>query len=411
MPNTIRLDLPRWTAPFFQPFRYKVAYGGRGAARSWSVARILLTIGAQKRLRILCTRELQSSIAESVHKLLVDQIELLQLPGYIVEKAQIRHVVTGTVFFFEGLRYNLTKIKSIEGIDICWVEEAERISQDSWSVLIPTIRKSGSEIWITFNPDLEEDPTYQRFVVNVPPRTWKIKVGWQDNPWFPAELREEMEYAYRVDPEAADWVWGGNCRKAAAAAVLRNKWKIDTFTPNPRDKKWLGPYHGLDFGFGEDPTAATRTWIWERRLFIEYECWKRKLELDHTKKQLQLDIPDIQRYLIRADNARPESISFLKRHGLSRIVAVSKWPGSVEDGVTYLRSFEEIIIHPRCKHTHEEARLYSHKVDKMSGDILRDIVDKHNHTWDSIRYGLANLIRAAKTPASGYSGISYPNKN
>lgn len=411
MPQAIQLQLPAWTAGFFQPYRYKVAYGGRGAARSWSVARILLTIGAQKKLRILCTRELQSSIAESVHKLLSDQIELLQLPGYIIEKHQIRHVITGTVFIFEGLRYNLTKIKSIEAIDICWVEEAERISKDSWEVLIPTIRKEGSEIWITFNPDLEEDPTYQRFVANKPPRAWVEKVGWRDNPWFTAELREEMEYAYRVDPDAADWVWGGNCRKSAAASVLRGKWSIDTFTPNPKDKTWLGPYHGSDFGFAEDPATCVRIWIHKRRLMIERESYERKLDLHKMPAKWNADIPNLYQYIIRADSARPESISYLKQHGLSRIVSVVKWPGSIEDGVAYLRNFEEIIIHPRCKHAAEEARLYSYKVDKLTGDILPVIKDKHNHIWDPVRYALAPLIRAAKAAPSGYTGSSYGGSN
>ena len=177
--------LPEYAERLFEPHRYKVLHGGRGAARSWSVARVLLIEAASRPRRILCARESQASIRDSVHQLLRDQIVLMGLEGFEVTDREIRHVVTGSLFLFEGLRYNVTKIKSLEGIDICWVEEAERVSQASWQVLIPTIRKAGSEIWVTFNEDQESDATYQRFILHPPPDTWVQQVGWQDNPWFP----------------------------------------------------------------------------------------------------------------------------------------------------------------------------------------------------------------------------------
>lgn len=413
-------DFPEWAEELFHPHRYKVVYGGRGAARSWSFARALLVLGSERPLRILCAREFQRSIADSVHRLLTDQIAMMKLPGYTITRTEIVHA-NGTRFLFEGLRYNITKIKSLEGLDICWVEEAEKVSKDSWDILIPTVRKTGSEIWISFNPDEELDATYQRFVINAPPSAWTCKVNWEDNPWFPEELREEKDYLYSVDPEAADWVWGGNPRKASDAQILKGKWRVESFTPDP--DKWQGPFHGLDFGFAKDPTTLIRCWVappkdgWKRfgprsqgRLMIESEAYKVGLELDDSIPFFIKHVHHgIMRYVVRADSARPESIAYLKRHGMFRIVAAVKWPGSIEDGIAYLRQFEEIVINPECKQTAQEAVLYSYKVDPKTSDVLPIPLDKHNHCWDAVRYALAPIIRAAKIPKSAYSGISYNN--
>lgn len=386
--NTLVADLPEYAEPLFEPHRYKVLYGGRGAGRSWTMARTLLIQAAARPLRILCTRELQNSIQDSVHRLLVDQIRLLGLPFEITQR-EIRHL-NGSVFLFEGLRYNVTRIKSIEGIDVCWVEEAEKVSKESWDVLIPTIRKEGSEIWVTFNPDLESDPTYQRFIVHPPPGAWVAKVSGDDNPWLPDTLVAEREYLYRVDPDAAAHVWGGECRQASDAQILRGKWIVEAFEPGA---DWDGPYHGLDFGFAQDPLAAVKCWIHGRRLMVEHEAYQIGLELDDTAPFLERHIPGIASHVVRADSARPESISYLRRHGLPRIEAVEKWSGSVEDGIAHLRSYEQIVIHSRCKHTADEARHYSYKVDQRTGDVLPVIVDAANHTIDSARYALAPLIR------------------
>lgn len=400
----IACPLPEWSQTLFQPARYKTYYGGRGASRSWTVARALLVLGSSKRLRILCVRELQRSIADSVHKLLSDQIELIGLPGWRITQRTIEHVVTGTTFIFEGIKQNVTKIKSLEGIDICWVEEAERISKESWEVLIPTIRKEGSEIWITFNPYLETDPTYDRFVLNAEPDWITLKLSWRDNPWFPDVLRKDMEYLYRVDPEAAEHVWGGECIKTTAASILNGKWVVEPFTP---DESYQGPYHGADFGFAVDPTTAVRLWTKKRVLYVEYESYQVGLDTDKIKVRWQRDVPNIHKFIIRADSARPETISYLKKQGLNKISPVIKWKGSVEDGVAYLRQFERIVIHPRCINTIQEARLWSYKVDKQTGEILPEVADKHNHIWDAVRYALAPIIRLAKGSRTGYKGQSY----
>lgn len=400
-----QVSLPDYAAPLFEPARYKVLYGGRGAARSWTVARVLLIKSAKEPTRILCTRELQTSLRDSVMQLLKDQIELMGLTGYEVLKSEIRHA-NGSYFLFEGLRHNIKKIKSLEAIDICWVEEAESISAESWDVLIPTIRKPGSEIWVTFNPDQEDDATYKRFVVKPPQNAYIKFVNWHDNPWFEeTELPAEKDYAYAVDPESADHVWGGETRKVSDAQILRGKWVIEPFqvpfTVNNNGSityLWGGPYQGMDFGFASDPFASVRCWIKDRDLYIEHEVFKLHLELDDIPSTVCNAVPGFEDYVTRADSARPDSISFLKRYGLPRVEPVKKGPGSVEDGVAHLRSYARIVVHPSCKHTADECKRYSYKVDSRSGDILAEIVDAHNHCMDAIRYALQPMIKPRVRP-------------
>jgi phage terminase large subunit len=383
--------------------RYKVLYGGRGSLKSWSAARTLLLMGGQQRLRILCAREFQNSIADSVHRLLADQIVLMGLSDlYTVQKATIQGA-NGTEFIFAGLRHNITSLKSLEGVDICWVEEAETVSEDSWQVLEPTIRKPGSEIWVTFNPGQETDPTYQRFVVRKRDDAIVVKVGWKDNPWLPAVLRKQAEDMLRIDPEAYHHVWGGETWKRSDAQVFNGVWVIDDFLPvvgsHDDSKNWHGPYFGADWGFSQDPTVLLKMWVHDKRLYIEHEAYKVGCDIVDTPKLFD-QIPGSRRHLIRADCARPETINHVRRAGF-RIESATKWPKSVEDGIALLRSFEKIVIHPRCKNMAQEARLYSYKVDKLTGDVLPDVVDRHNHCWDAARYGLLPMIRHRVQPKRG----------
>lgn len=213
-------QFPDKLAPLFQPKRYKVLHGGRGGAKSWGVARALLLMAVQKCLRVLCVREFQDSIKDSVHKLLSDQIEALGLRHhYHIEQARIYCLTTGSEFSFEGIRHNATKIKSYEGVDICWAEEANKITKSSWEVLTPTIRKDGSEIWVTFNPELETDETYIRFIKNPPPDSVVIEINWRDNPWFPDTLRKEKDHLQATDPDAYLNIYEGKCRVMLDGAV------------------------------------------------------------------------------------------------------------------------------------------------------------------------------------------------
>lgn len=219
-----RIEIPQKLLPLFQPKRYKVIHGGRGSAKSWSVARALVSIGATKPIRVLCARETQKSIQESVHRLLKDQIESLGLDQfYTIQENKILGT-NGTEFTFAGIRQQgVANLKSYEGTDICWVEEAQVVTKKSWDVLIPTIRKPGSEIWVTFNPELDTDETFSRFVVRPPEESIVIQMNWQDNPWFPPELDKERRQWLDRDPVGYLTTWEGKCRPAVEGAIYANE--------------------------------------------------------------------------------------------------------------------------------------------------------------------------------------------
>ncbi|TEA78649.1 PBSX family phage terminase large subunit [Allopusillimonas ginsengisoli] len=214
------IKFPKKLRFLFQPYRYKVAHGGRGSAKSWSFARALLLQGTTKTVRVLCAREVQLSIKQSVHKLLKDQIELLGLTSfYEVLETEIRGI-NGTEFSFAGLsKQTVDSIKSFEGVDIVWVEEGQSVSKKSWDVLIPTIRKAGSEIWISLNPELETDETYQRFIANPPPNSCVVQVNYHDNPWFSEELEAERIHCQLTAPKDYDNIWLGKCKPAVSGAI------------------------------------------------------------------------------------------------------------------------------------------------------------------------------------------------
>lgn len=408
--------LPQWSRPMFQPKRYKVPKGGRGSSKSWTIAQILLILSGKQKLRILCTREFQKTIKDSVHKLLKDTIERLGYGGFfrVTDGSVIGK--NGAEFIFAGLHANIAQIKSMEGIDICWVEEAETVSEYSWKNLIPTIRRDspelakaygvegvvGAEIWVSYNPREETDPTSVRFDKNPPDDALVINVNWQDNPFFPMTLRKEMEYDYRVDPDAAAWVWGGQYRKRSAAQIFAGKYTVEAFeTPHSdpklaNDTSWDGPWFGLDWGFSTDPLSAHKYWGKGNTLYVEHEVYALGVELNDISRLLIAGLPEIEkRYVVRADCSRPETISHVRGFGLN-VTAAEKWPGSVEDGIAWLRSLEQIIIHPRCEHAIQEARLYSWKVDKLTGDIQPVPIDKHNHFWDDCRYAMQPAIKTAE---------------
>ena len=219
-----RVEIPAKLLPLFQPNRYKILYGGRGGAKSWAVARALVSIAATRPLRVLCARETQKSIQESVHRLLKDQIGLLGLdPLFEVQETRILGK-NGSEFSFAGIRQQgVANLKSFEGVDVCWVEEAHVVTKRSWDVLIPTIRKPGSEIWMTFNPELDTDETYTRFVLQPPEGAWVCEVNYSDNPWFPPELEKERLHFQARDPVGYDNIWNGKPRAAVEGAIYANE--------------------------------------------------------------------------------------------------------------------------------------------------------------------------------------------
>jgi phage terminase large subunit len=219
----VTIQIPEAFEFLFTPARYKVLYGGRGSGKSVNVARALLIQAAQKPLRVLCARELQSSIRDSVHKLLCDEIEAMGMRDfYEIQNASI-YGRNGSEFVFRGLRHSVSEIKSMQGLDRVWTEEAQLVSKVSWETLIPTVRKEGSEIWVTFNPVLEQDETYKRFVVNPPRDALVRKVNYDQNPFFPEVLRREMEELRDRDEDAFLNVWEGHCRHTLDGAIFANE--------------------------------------------------------------------------------------------------------------------------------------------------------------------------------------------
>ena len=365
-----------------------VLYGGRGSGKSWAVARYLILLAQQTKHRILCLREFQNSIADSVHKLLSDQIELMGFSdNFIKTKTEIK-CLNGSQFLFFGLHHNADSIKSMEGISAAWVEEGQTISEESLDILIPTIRMPKSKIIVTFNPHRKTDPVYRRFLSEPRDEVELIQANYDSNPDFPETLLHEMDWDKKTNYDRYLWIWAGNPVGISAAQIFRGKYFIDE-TPEPDDKDRL--FYGVDWGFANDPNAIVRCFIRGRILYVDYEAGGVGIEIDELP-ELFRQVPDIEKWPIFADCARPETISHMKRQGY-KISGAPKWAGSVEDGIGYMKGFEKIIINPRCKHIIEEMELYQYKQDKLTGEILPIIVDKNNHYEDALRYALSSYIK------------------
>ncbi len=388
----MEIDLPEAFADLFTPSRYKAFYGGRGGAKSHAFATALVIRAYQRPERILCGREIQKSIRDSVKRLLDDKIEACGL-GWFFEStdAEIRGR-NGSLFMFAGLRSNPDSVKSTEGITIAWIEEANTVSQMSLDILIPTVRQPGSELWFSWNPRFPRDPVDEMFRGKHPPPDSVIReVGYRDNPWFPDVLRAEMEWDQRRDPDKYAHIWLGHYQRNSEARVFRN-WKVESFEPPPEKTAF---YYGADWGFSVDPTVLVRCWLKDRTLYVDQEAYAVGCEIDETPL-LFAKVEGSFRHTIRADSARPETISYMNRKGFS-IFGAKKGPGSVQDGIQFLKSFD-IVVHPRCTHAIDELGLYSYLTDKLTGDVLPDVEDKHNHVIDALRYAVEAIQNPPAIP-------------
>lgn len=404
-----RVQIPHAFAPLWEPARYKASWGGRGSAKSHSFAQTLAIMGVQRPIRWLFGREIQKSLQDSVYQLMLDKIEAAGLSSaYRPIKSRI-YGPDGTLFIFEGLRSNPESIKSLEGLDGAWLEEANRVSKRSLQTLIPTLRKDGSELWASWNPDQPDDPVDDMFrnSLGAPPKSILMPVSWRDNPFFPQVLVDELEWCKRRDPDEYEHVWEGGYRARSKARVFNN-WIVEE-TPEPPAGTVFR--FGADFGFAVDPTTLVRCWVHPdrpRTLVVDYEAWEVGCEIDHTpalfagdderdrprweNPQSRRGVPEVLRSNVRADSARPETISYLKQRGFS-ITGALKGPGSVMDGIEFIKTFD-LLVHPRCKHVIDELKRYSFKVDPHTEEVLPVLVDKKNHTIDALRYAVEGLRRA-----------------
>jgi len=390
------IEIPPSLVPIFTPARgavqYRAAYGGRGSGKSQTAALMAAVWGYAEPLRVLCTRELQVSIKDSFHREIKDAIERTPwLAAHYDVGVDYLRGRNGTEFIFRGLRHNTSSIKSLAGIDLTIVEEAEDVPEDSWLALEATVfRQPKSELWAIWNPRVDGSPVDKRFRKSPPDKALIARINYDSNPFFPEGLEAlRQREQRRLDPATYAHVWDGEYLENSDAQVFAGKYEIAEFEP---EALWDGPYFGLDFGFAQDPTAAVECYIHGDRLYIRREAGRIGLELDDTSAYVREAMPLMALHNVRADSARPESISYLQRHGLPNIKSVKKWSGSVEDGISFIKSFARVIIHPECRETAREFRLYSYKQDRLTGDIMPKLVDAHNHYIDALRYALEPMV-------------------
>ena len=391
MSKTLKIDTPKWALPLLNPARYKGAWGGRGSGKSHMFAEMMieLHIMDQKR-RSVCVREIQKSLSQSVKRLLETKIESMNAGAYFeVQDAVIKSKKGDGAIIFQGMQnHTADSIKSLEGYDCAWVEEAQSLSQTSLDLLRPTIRKPESELWFTWNPRHATDPVDQLLRGSTPPKDAAIiKVNFTDNPWFPCVLKDEMEYDKRRDIDKYQHVWQGAYLTNSNSRVFK-KWRIEEFEA-PEDA-----VHrlGADWGFAVDPTTLIRCHITGRNLYIDYEAYMVGCEIVNTP-ELFMTVPEAEKWVIVADSARPETISYMRNNGFPKIMKAVKGAKSVEEGVEFIKSYD-IIVHPRCLHTIDELTLYSYKQDSLTGNILPILEDKKNHLIDALRYALEGVRRA-----------------
>jgi phage terminase large subunit len=369
------------------PVRYRAAHGGRGSAKSHSFAQALILKAAERPLRIGCYREIQKSIRDSVKRLLDDKIRATGLQSFYESTDSEIRGPNGSLFIFNGLKTNPDAVKSTEGLDIAAVFEANKVSQRSWDLLIPTVRKAGSEIWAEWNPEFETDPVDQMFRgKESPPGSIVRQVNWTENPFFPEELRKLKDWHLRTDPEKYEHVWMGGYQRHSEARVFKN-WKVEEFT---RPK---GTLHrlGADWGYSIDPSVLVRCDIDGNRLYVDYEAWQIGCEIVNLPT-LFLSVPDAEKWPIVADGSRPETISHMQMHGFPKMIAAVKGSGSVKEGIQFLQSFE-IVVHPRCVNVIRELTLYRYKVDPDTNVVLPILEDEDNHTIDALRYACEGARR------------------
>lgn len=464
---TLTLPLARIFLPLLKRRRFRGIKGGRGSGKSHFVGEDITQDCLTRHVRAVCGREIQNSIRDSSKQLIEDKINLLAhhysgalfdaadpskvvklgdqklfkrfMSNWRITEREISYGPTESLIIFKGLQnHTAASIKSLEGFTDLWLEEAQTITQRSLDLAIPTFR-TGSQITLTWNPVSAKDPVEKLFKDNgikahthnfvapvTDPDFCLVEANYFDNPWFPDELRRDMERDKRRDHAKYAHVWLGKHAKRAEAAVFTN-WQVVDFETPPEARF----YFGADWGFSVDPSVLIRAWLGriDNRveeageivsgeiypddingdvLFIDYEAYSRQCEIDNTPALFAGDdhqkparwqnpnkfkgIPEALKWPITADSARPETISYMKRRGF-RIKPAVKGVGSVEDGLEFMQNFD-IMIHPRCVHTIDEMSSYAYKIDAKTDEVLPILEDKDNHVIDAARYALESTRRS-----------------
>jgi len=420
--RTLTWQIPGVFAPLLQPSRYKGAYGGRGSGKSHVFAELLLERCLLRPTRAVCVREVQRSLEQSVKRLLEDKIQANDLGReFTVMNTHIETPGDGIIIFQGMQNHTAESIKSLEGYDLAWVEESQALSQRSLTLLRPTIRVPDSELWFSWNPRYRSDPV-DAFFRNgqPPPNSIVVTSTFRDNPWFPDVLRTEMLWDRQHDIEKYGHIWLGEYEKHSDSRVFRN-WTVEEFEA-PEGTIF---YHGGDWGFSADPTVLIRCFeqqptaaelavnsLARKKLFIDHEVYQIGCEIDQTAMLFDrlvcgCDPPrpclapqfhgSARQWEILADSARPETISYLQRHGYPRIAPAIKGPNSVKEGVIFLQGYD-IVIHPRCVHTIDEFTMYSYKTDPLTSVVVPILEDLKNHVIDAVRYAIERLRNRVQEP-------------
>lgn len=378
--------------PLLVPARYKGSHGGRGSGKSHFYADLWLEENVSKKLDCVMIREVLKSLEFSVKKLLEGKIELHNAGDYF--EVQDRRIMSraGGVTIFEGMQsHTADSIKSLEGFDRAWFEEAQNASDKSLTLLRPTIRKPASELWFSWNPGKPTDPIDSLLRgESVPKDAIVVEANYTDNPWLSQELKDEMEFDRKRDPDKYAHIWLGQYWTHTESRILKN-WVVEEFERPP------GTIHrlGADWGFSIDPSTLIRCDIEGNRLYVDYEAYMIGCEITQLPELFD-HVPESRKWFCRADSARPETISYMQKHGYPKMQAAQKGKGSIEEGLQFLQSFE-IVVHPRCKHLINELQTYSYKRDPLTDELLPIIEDKNNHVIDALRYACEGARKAGAT--------------
>lgn len=376
--------------PLLAPARYKAAFGGRGSGKSRFFAGLLVEEQIFQPIDAICLREVQKSVELSVKRELEAAIVEMNAGGYFEIQDKRILAKNGGITIFDGMQnFNADNIKSLARFKRAWVEEASSLSQRSLDLLRPTLREDDSQLWFSWNPDKPTDAVDQFFRGENPPKdSIIVEANHTANPWFPRVLQEEMEHDRKgKDPAKFNWVWLGKYREAGDALVFKN-WRVEEFDTEPG----VILRFGADWGYAIDPSVLIRCYLVGRRLYVDYEAYQVGCEND-LLPELFMTVPEAEKWPVVADSSRPEHISYMRRHGFPRMSAAIKGANSVEEGISFLQSYE-VIVHPRCKHTIDELSTYAYKIDSMTGKPVPILEDKNNHVIDALRYACEGARRA-----------------
>lgn len=401
----MNIEIPEILLPIFEPMRYKILWGGRSSGKSITICLFLLLQGMQRSCKILCTREYQSSISDSIYSALVGLINVHNLHDYY---HITQNSITGkqqhnqhTSFIFKGLARDINSIKSMDGIDYCFIEEAQTIKEKDWDILIPTIRKNGSEILMAFNPTDVNGYTYKEFALKDRHNALKIEINYPDNPFNSQVILDEINQLKELDYAKYEHIYLGVPLDATEDVIFKGRFKIDDLCVEYNTVDFIYksqkvyPLYGIDFGFSSDPTAIIELFMLDNDIiYINREIYEHKLLITDYIATIEKHMPESLKKKFSCDSARPDSIAQLNYFGLNAEPAL-KNKGSIEAGIEYLKG-KQIIINPKCKHTIYEFYNYRYKIDKNTSQITTDIIDANNHIIDSVRYGLHKQISQSR---------------